>query len=52
MTSTSGHLSFGRLVDLVQDRLLPDEQGQAHLAICRHCSDELAGLEVDARRPL
>jgi hypothetical protein len=40
----SSHLSFDQLVDMVQDRLSPDQQAQAqnHIATCQQCLGTLA----------
>jgi hypothetical protein len=47
MSTLSHHISFVRLVDLVDSRLAPDELAAArsHIATCLRCAAELAWLE-------
>lgn len=47
MNTSFSHVSFGQLVDLIEDRLKPGERAQlqTHLADCAQCSNELAHLE-------
>lgn len=47
MNTFSSHISFERLVDLVEGRLPPTEQLQllAHVSSCAHCAAEKSWLE-------
>ncbi len=47
MNSRPSHIQFTRLVDWVEDRLLPTERAQVqeHLAACSQCQAELAHVE-------
>ena len=47
MNTPTHHISFVRLVDLVDSRLAPDEQvaARSHIATCLQCAAELAWLE-------
>jgi hypothetical protein len=38
------HIPFSLIADIAEGRVTPDEQIQAHMAVCQHCSSELAWL--------
>lgn len=47
MSILSSHVAFGRLADLVEGRLEPDEQAQVrrHVAVCPRCAANASWLE-------